>query len=432
MIVPAQRLLLAAALAALPVATVAGMAPGLAPLCGIVLLLFVAVAAADAWLGLRRVDAIEAAAPAQVRMVRDAPQTLALTLRNRAASEARPTVGLTFPEGVASDAETRVARIPASSAVLLEWPCTGVARGDHRIDAVYLQAASPLGLWEARATRAAACRLQVFPALRDPETMRLLRRAGDGPRLVRQVGKGREFEKLRDYAPGDSYEDIHWKATARRSRPVVKLYQVEHAQEVYLAIDHSRLTGREQMLEEYIGAALHVAIAAERYGDRFGMAAFSDRVHRFVRARRGRDHFRICREAIYNLQPRRVNPDFREIFAGLGAGLQKRSLVMFFTALDDPLLAETFEREVGVLARRHIVVAYSLETAATRPLFRGAPPESLDDAYRGLAGQMLHNRLRAAQLRLRNRGVAMEIVTADELKRRAAEAYLRIKRRQLL
>ena len=46
-----------------------------------------------------------------------------------------------------------------------------------------------------------------------------------------------------------------------------------------------------------------------------GVAAFSDRVHRFVRARSARGHFRICREAIYNLQPRRVNPDFREVFA---------------------------------------------------------------------------------------------------------------------
>jgi uncharacterized protein (DUF58 family) len=297
---------------------------------------------------------------------------------------------------------------------------------------VHLEAGSRFGLWVGRDSRAVACRLQVFPSMRDPETMLLLRRAGDGPRLVRQVGKGREFEKLRDYSPGDSYEDIHWKATARRSRPVVKLYQVEHAQEVYLAIDQSRLTARENMLEDYIGAALHVAIAAERYGDRFGMIAFSDRVHRFVRARNGANHFRICREAIYNLQPRRVNPDFREVFAEIGKNLQRRSLVMFFTALDDPLLAENFESEVGVLARRHIVVVDSLETAATRPMFAGDPPGSLDDAYQRLAGQMLHNRLRTAQIRLRNRGVRMEIVTAADLKRQASAAYLQIKRRQLL
>ena len=46
-----------------------------------------------------------------------------------------------------------------------------------------------------------------------------------GVRVHRQIGKGREFERLRDYLPGDSYEDIHWKATARRRTPAVKLYQ---------------------------------------------------------------------------------------------------------------------------------------------------------------------------------------------------------------
>ena len=38
----------------------------------------------------------------------------------------------------------------------------------------------------------------------------------------RQIGQGREFEKLRNYLPGDSQGDIHWKVTARRGHPVTK------------------------------------------------------------------------------------------------------------------------------------------------------------------------------------------------------------------
>jgi uncharacterized protein (DUF58 family) len=421
-------LLIFAGVVVVPLATAAGMAPGLAMVCGVALLVWAVFVAADAW----TVPRVSAAMPAGLRLVQGDTATVPVSLSNAGRSDVAARVGVVMPSGIDSDTDVRLALIPAGRTTVLDWPCTGVARGDHRIEVVHLEAGSRFGLWVGRDSRAVACRLQVFPSMRDPETMLLLRRAGDGPRLVRQVGKGREFEKLRDYSPGDSYEDIHWKATARRSRPVVKLYQVEHAQEVYLAIDQSRLTARENMLEDYIGAALHVAIAAERYGDRFGMIAFSDRVHRFVRARNGANHFRICREAIYNLQPRRVNPDFREVFAEIGKNLQRRSLVMFFTALDDPLLAENFESEVGVLARRHIVVVDSLETAATRPMFAGDPPGSLDDAYQRLAGQMLHNRLRTAQIRLRNRGVRMEIVTAADLKRQASAAYLQIKRRQLL
>ena len=68
-----------------------------------------------------------------------------------------------------------------------------------------------------------------------------MNRGAFGVHAQRQVGQGREFEKLREYAPGDSYIDIHWKATAKRGRPVTKLYQVERTQEVYVIIDASRL-----------------------------------------------------------------------------------------------------------------------------------------------------------------------------------------------
>ncbi len=197
----------------------------------------------------------------------------------------------------------------------------------------------------------------MYPNLRDRATASLfLRTAEAGLRRRRQVGKGREFENLRHYLPGDSFEDIHWKATARRGFPAVKLYQVEHAQEVYAVIDFSRLAAREGMLDSYVDAALHLALVAERQGDRFGLVTFSDRTRHFVRARRGLAHFRLCRETIYNLRAARVSPDFREVFTNLQLNLRRRALLVFFTYLDDALLAETFEREVSLLARRHLVL----------------------------------------------------------------------------
>src|SRR5439155_12552994 len=187
--------------------------------------------------------------------------------------------------------------------------------------------------------------------------------ANAGLRMRRQVGKGREFDNLRHYVAGDSFEDIHWKATARRAFPVVKLYRVEHAQEVYAVIDASRLSAREGVLDSYVDAALHLALVAERQGDRFGLVTFSDRTHRFVRARNGLDHFRLCRETIYNLHARRVSPDFRDVFNTLQVNLRRRSLLVFFTSLDDALLAETFGREAPLVARRHVMLVNITQTA---------------------------------------------------------------------
>src|SRR5204863_1117351 len=71
-----------------------------------------------------------------------------------------------------------------------------------------------------------------------------LHRGSFGMHAQRQIGKGRDFEKLREYIPGDSYDEVHWKATAKRGRPVTKIFQIERTQEVYVIIDASRLSAR--------------------------------------------------------------------------------------------------------------------------------------------------------------------------------------------
>jgi uncharacterized protein (DUF58 family) len=432
MIVPASRILLAAALVVLPAATLADIVPGLAlPCAGILAVGFVA-SVVDAWLSRQRVAALGASVPALVRLTKDVRADVTLTLENRSPRAMAVRAGFVMPDGVASEriAES-VTLQPGRSA--LAWPCTGATRGDHALRELHVETPSPLGLWVARARLPVAGNLRVYPNLRDRATAALFLRAPNaGMRVNRQVGKGREFERLRDYLPGDSYEDVHWKATAHRRTPVVKLYQVEQSQEVYVVVDASRLSAREQILESYVTAALHLALAAQRQGDRFGLVTFSDRPHRLVRARNGMDHFRLCRETIYNLQARRVSPDFRELFASLQLNLRRRSLLIFFTSLDDPLLAETFAREVSLVARRHLVLVNVMRTAGLQPLFETDAPADVDSAYRALAGQMRWNKMHELQIALRNRGVRLSLVDPQNIKAQATAAYLEIKRRQLL
>ena len=432
MIVPGSRILFAAALVVLPAATLAGIMPGLALPCAGILAVCFAASVVDALLSRQRVAALGAHAPEMVRLTKDVRADVTIALENGSARALSVRAGLVMPEGVASERLTESVTLqPGRSA--LAWPCTGTTRGDHALRDLHVETPSPLGLWLARARVPVECNLRVYPNLRDRATAALFLRAPNaGMRVHRQVGKGREFERLREYIPGDSYEDVHWKATAHRRTPVVKLYQVEHAQEVYVVVDASRLSAREQILESYVTAGLHLALAAERQGDRFGLITFSDRPHRMVRARSGMDHFRLCRETIYNLHARRVSPDFRELFTSLQLNLRRRSLLIFFTSLDDPLLAETFAREVSLVARRHLVLVNVMRTAGSQPLFEDNAPADLESAYQALAGQMRWNKMHELQIALRNRGVRLSVVDPQNIKAQATAAYLEIKRRQLL
>jgi uncharacterized protein (DUF58 family) len=431
MIVPSQRLMLMAAVVVVPLATAAGFVPGVALPCVITLVLLAAAAAADAVRSLERLDALGLSTPAFLRLTKDVPTQLPVFIDNRSPHPIALRLGAVMPEGVASESLIEDILAPAGAS-RFDWQATGIARGDHPLAALHLEVVSPFGLWLARATRAAACALRVYPNLRDRSTAALfLKRADAGPRAHRLLGKGREFDNLRQYMPGDNFEDIYWKATARRHFPVVKLFRAEHAQEVYAIIDASRLSARGDILESYVNAALHLALVAERQGDRFGLLTFSDRTHRFLRAASGVNHFRLCRETIYNLQARKVSPDFRDVFTTLQLNLRRRALLVFFTSLDDALLAEIFEREISLLARRHIVLV-NVTRPSIEPLFSGEPAPDLDALYTALAGQMLSNRLRHLGLALGNRGVRLSTVDSLRIKTQVTAEYLEVKRRQLL
>lgn len=432
MMVPSQRLLLVAAIVALPLATAGGFVPGLELPCAAALGFLALVVTVDAVRGGLRLDGLSASVPAVVRLTKDVPARLPITITSRLAAPLPIRLSVATPPGVPSASFVEETAVP-TGASRFDWACTGIARGDHPLRTLHLEAPSPLGLWLERSQRTLDCALRVYPNLRDRATAALFRRTGAaGLRMRRQVGKGREFDNLRQYMPGDGFEDIDWKATARRQFPVVKLYRVEHAQEVYAVVDSSRLSARPEILESFVNAALHLNLVAQTQGDRFGLVTFSDRTHKFVRARNGMDHFRLCRNAIYNLQANRVSPDFRDVFTVLQLNLRRRALLVFFTSLDDALLAETFEREVPILARRHVVLVNTPQPPGLKPLFTNASSADLDSLYSALGDQIVANRLRQLALTLSNRGVRLSVVDPRRIKTQVTSEYLEVKRRQML
>ncbi|MCX6621903.1 MAG: DUF58 domain-containing protein [Acidobacteria bacterium] len=404
---PGNRLLFVTAALVGPLAALAGL--GVAPVgvCAALVIALAAVAVADGVAGKRRLARVSLTLPEVLRM----------------------RMALELPAGLPAVEAVVPVELPAGDSEVL-FALTAEERGRHSIGQVHIECSSPLGAWAVAGTRAARCEVRAYPDLRDqPSSLSMLRRNPAGFRVARPVGKGREFEKLREYAPGDSFDEIYWKATARRSRPVVKLFQTEHSQEVYAVVDASRLTARGDTLDRYVNAALHLLITAQEHGDRIGLITFSDQVHKLVKAGSSGAHFRACREAIYALQPRRVSPDYRELFTSIQLNLRKRSLLVFLTALDDPALAETFVEEVPLIARRHLVLVNVPRGAGVAPLFSGGQAGEL---YEGLAGQLMWNKLMAVERLLRLRGVRFAMLEPAEMSASLSAMYLDVKRRQLL
>ncbi|MCI5151402.1 MAG: DUF58 domain-containing protein, partial [Candidatus Electrothrix sp. MAN1_4] len=244
-----------------------------------------------------------------------------------------------------------------------------------------------------------------------------------------------EFEKLREYLPGDSLDMIHWKATAKRQHPMSKLYQVERVQEVYTVVDAARLSGQlgaeqEQRLESFIRTALVIGMAARQQGDLFGLLTFHHQIGSFLRAKGGTAHFNLCRDQLSLLEMQRVSPDFRELAIFIRKKLKKRALLVVMTSLDDPVLAEELLKAVELICRQHLVVIMAPNT--TKPLFADEQVSSLDDIRRNLVGHFQDQEMRNLERAFHRLGVTMLRSDAPALAGLAVQQYLGVKSRQML
>ena len=447
MIVPSSRIVRLFAAIVLPSSLASAMLPTSGPLLAGVCLLLCAIGGADAWLAERHRRGINVEFPERLNLSRDRQAVLPFTVSNLSGAPQSLVIGLQLPKGVTSPYPEYPVQLPGEQhAVRGQWPLTASRRGTHLLEQCRLRVLSPLGLWYAQASLPAGTRLRVYPNLRE-ERKRLaalfLNRNTALVRPARQVGQGREFEKLRLYIPGDSIGDIHWRATAKRGQLVTKEFRIERTQEVYVIIDASRLSARqvlprcgegseEPLLERYIRSALILGSVAQNQGDLFGVMAFSDQVLGFVRAKSGTGHLGACRDALLNLTSTSTNPGYDEAASFLASRLRRRALLIFLTSLDEPALAEGFVRSIGVLSRRHLVCVAMQRPEAAAPIFSGGEAHGLDDIYRSLGGHLLWHGLREMKQTLRLRGVQLSLVEDERLSAEVVSRYLDVKRRQML
>jgi uncharacterized protein (DUF58 family) len=440
-VVPAAVLLVIVAVVVVPAMTLAYAGVGGA-VAGGVLVVIAAVVVGDAVAGRRSLRHVRVSGPELVRLWKDRADVFEINFHCDDRRGRTLRIGPDLPDEIVSQTVDKFVALPGGSEhSKVEWNCTPRKRGRYFLNRCAVENPSPFRLWNARALLPLETEIRVYPNLASEQKNApdlFLRRPQMGLRLHRQVGKGREFEKLREYVAGDGFDEIDWKATARRGHPITRVFQVERTQEVYIVLDSSRLTARPMadgagsILERNITASLLLALAAEKRGDLFGLVTFSDRVHGFVRARSGKAHYGACREALYTLEPRIVTPDFDEVCTMLRLKLRRRALIVFLTELDDPVLSESFIRNVNLVRRQHLVLAAIARPAGAQPLFLGTPPESADDVYRDLAGHLQWNKLRELGKQLEHLGVRFTMLDPGKAGVQLTSLYADIKQRQLL
>ncbi|HZT12577.1 MAG TPA: DUF58 domain-containing protein [Candidatus Baltobacteraceae bacterium] len=336
-------------------------------------------------------------------------------------------------------ADEAIARLSARSRMRISRPVTPVARGSAQLRTMYVWFEHPLGALRRRIRIVQPQEIRVYPDLSAVERYGTLharnRLIEAGLRRMRLRGAGTEVESVRDYAPGDPFRAINWKATARRGRLMSAQYEVERSQNVIVLLDAGRLmtarVGDQRKFDYAVTAALSVSAIAALANDKIGVVAFAADILRAYAPRAGgRSSARIAAE-LYDLEPRFEETDYERGFAFARTHVNKRSLIVFFTDMVDPVAQSTVLAQIGSLARRNVVVcAFMNDAAIDRAI--DAEPSTLSAVYATGVALELRDERRSAAAVLARMGVRVIDVPAPQLTTALIDQYLRIKQRGLL
>lgn len=175
-------------------------------------------------------------------------------------------------------------------------------------------------------------------------------RLGRGQSWAR--GSGLEFDRIRDYAPGEGTRRINWTATARQGNGslLVNTYYEDKALTLMLVVDLSASMdfGTKRLTKKALAAELSASLvySALQSHDRIGLLGFTSDVACYVPPGQARHYQWLIPNAILHYDSTRASADYWAMAAALRQCLKQRALVFLlsdFLTADTAQLAQTAE-----------------------------------------------------------------------------------------
>lgn len=376
--------------------------------------------------------------------------------------------------------------VPPGGSAKAAYAIHPTTRGDIQVGRVFLRYRGPVRFAERWAVADLRQTVRVYPNLREPERFTLYlvrsRQIEQERRLKRLVGRGREFESLREYRESDEIRDISWTATARHGKLISKVYQVERSQSVFLVVDAGRLmlartrppldslalfappgdnslpgnplgakggSGHPEplaadrharpefpaphlmKLDYAVNAALSLAHVALHSGDTTGLVTYGRRLQSYLPAARSAEHLRHIVEQLAMVSGESVEANHALAAHSLLSRQRRRSLVVWITDLAETAATPEVIEAASRLLPRHVVLFVVVGEPELRAL-AARRPDSPTAMYQYVAAQEIIQRREILLRRMREQGtLAMEFLPG-RLSSEIVNQYLQIKSKGLI
>jgi uncharacterized protein (DUF58 family) len=401
------------------------------------------------------------------------PSSTALEVRNRSRLPLHVVLEDDLPPSLFVDHGTLTAEVPAATIAdesdrahvrapgRAHCPYTILPRerGDVRLGPVSVRYSSSLRLAERWAAADITQRVRVYPDLQESKRLSFYlmrsRQVELEKRFRRQIGTGREFDRLREYRTDDEMRSVCWTATARRGKLITKVFRVERSQPVLIVIDQGRLmlartrphrtlgaastqgplsdpaALKLSKLDYAVTAALSLAEVVLYSGDSVGLLTYGRKLSGQLKPGRGHAHLRTLLENLAVLRGEMAEADHAMASSALARGQRRRSLVVWLTDIAETAATPEVIEAASRLLNRHLVLFVAIGSPDLQELIvrRSA---STTDMYRYAAATEVIERREVLLRGLRQRGALIAELMPGQLAGGLISRYLEVKERSLL
>ena len=352
----------------------------------------------------------------------------------------RDDVPADLPVSHTPDAWQTLVQLPPYAHLSLSYAVNPVQRGLYRFEKIHVRYRSRLGLLWFIMQGGRPDEVKVVPDMRRIRRMRVQasKALSAGELYKRTLGlEGTQFSGLRHYFAGDDIRKMAWQATAKLEQPVVRTYEPEVEQPILVLLDAGRkMEGCIRRLQKYdwaLTAALaFMGVALDR-GDCVGAGVFHNRILASVPLGLGKSHINRLLEALGQTETQSIEPDYETVMLQFARGLKRRSLVVVFTDLIDPIASRSLLRSLeSFTAANHqlMVVTFAEREVAEQA---NAMPQNVEDTYRkGVAADLLAQRRQALAELSRSRKAIVIEAAPETLDEALIQQYLKLKQRSRL
>ena len=343
-----------------------------------------------------------------------------------------------WPRLIDARSSTLGGALVPGEALKLDFKIRSIERGKETLPAPYV-AATIFGFAERIVPVGQAGEIDVLPNLRAVKRLHaqlnqfVLR--GMGTRAAPKLGKGREFDRLREYHSDDDFRDINWKASARHNKLIVREFRTDRSQDILVCVDRGHRmaarAGHITKVDHAVNGSVLLAYICNRMEDRMGMLSFGADVDRGIGQGRGVAHMRQLTSFATGVQAEYIHTDYLALAAHVRRRLRHRSLILIMTDLPETGGRQSLVKAVRLLTPQHLPLVVILSDPALEASAHFKPADK-KELCRTLVARDVWMERRQTILELQRHGTLVVDTTPEDAGMDAINAYIDVKRRQLL